>query len=380
MQDTDIPKNKVIIIGGDHHNGLGLARIFGINGKKVISVVISAKKRSWMATSKYVEHHVVCKTEKEGLDYILEKYSEETLKPFIIPYSDRAALELDLRLNQFKEKFYVPSINGEQGRIASLMDKDAQYKWAMEHGIKMAKSSTIDLNQFDFQKNDFEFPCILKPNCSVNGEKLDIVICQNQMDLQENLKILKEKGYTSIFLQDYLKIDYEIDAFGGIASCGKMSFFPHKIIRRWPQNTGTSSFTQVVVDDEVLSFGNTIISYLKSEGFQGLYDVEFFKIKNNFYLNEINFRNSGSGFRAISQCFFYAYDWFCNTLKGDNCEIVLSYPKKKLYTMTEYTDVRYLRKGASLFGWIKDLMKSKSFALVKRSDMKPFFFKIIYRI
>ena len=25
-------KYEVIIVGGDHHNGLGLARIFGING------------------------------------------------------------------------------------------------------------------------------------------------------------------------------------------------------------------------------------------------------------------------------------------------------------------------------------------------------------
>ena len=380
MQSTNIPENKVIIIGGDHHNGLGLARIFGLNGKKVFAVVISDKKRSWMATSKYVEHHVVCKTEKEGLDYILENYSEETLKPFIIPYSDRAALELDLHLNQFKEKFYVPSINGIQGKIASLMDKDAQYKWAMEHGIKMAKSATIDLTDFDFQKIDFDFPCILKPNCSVNGKKLDIVICQNQMDLLANLKILKEKGYTSIFLQEYLKIDYEVDAFGGVSSQGNMSFFPHKIIRRWPQNTGTSSFTQVVVDDEVLSFGNTIISYLRSEGFQGLYDIEFFKIKDNFYLNEINFRNSGSGFRAVSQCFFYAYDWFYDTLKGHTREMDLSYPKKNIYTMTEYTDVRYLRKGVSLIGWIKDLMKSRGFALVKKGDMKPLLFKIIHRV
>lgn len=27
----DIPKNKVILIGGNHHNGLGLVRCFGIN-------------------------------------------------------------------------------------------------------------------------------------------------------------------------------------------------------------------------------------------------------------------------------------------------------------------------------------------------------------
>ncbi len=35
--------NKVVIVGGNHHNGLGLARSFGRFGIEVISVVIDEK-------------------------------------------------------------------------------------------------------------------------------------------------------------------------------------------------------------------------------------------------------------------------------------------------------------------------------------------------
>lgn len=36
--------NKIITIGGEHHNGLGLARIFGLNNYEVHSLVVSEKK------------------------------------------------------------------------------------------------------------------------------------------------------------------------------------------------------------------------------------------------------------------------------------------------------------------------------------------------
>ena len=122
------PDNKVIIIGGDHHNGLNLARIFGLNGKKVFAVVITDQAKSWMVKSKFIDGYSIFKTEKEGLDFVLEKFSSEPAKPFIIPYSDGAALELDLRLNEFKEKFFVPSINGKQGEIAGWRGGEGGYK------------------------------------------------------------------------------------------------------------------------------------------------------------------------------------------------------------------------------------------------------------
>lgn len=376
------PPNKVFIIGGDHHNGLGLARIFGLNGIKVHAIVISEKKRSWMASSKYVASKAIFKTEKEAFDYLLKNFSNETDKPFIIPYSDGAAMELDLRLNQFKDIFYVPSINGEQGRIAALMNKDAQYKWACEHGIKMAQSAVIDCFFDDCLKNiceKFNFPCILKPNNSANGSKLDIVVCDNYASLKTAVEKYKSNGYRFAIVQEYLSIDYEIDVLGGIANGRISSIFPHKIIRRWPKGTGTSSFTQVLVDENSIFNSKKILSNLVEDGFNGLYDMELFKVGNEYYLNEINFRNSGSCFRTIKQKFYYAYKWFCETVKCESPECTV--PQDDCFSMTEYTDFRHVLKGnVSFKHWISDFLRCRNFSILNLRDFLPILYKILYRI
>ena len=49
--------NKVILIGGDHHNGLGLARSFGINGIKPYGIIVTGRnKHSFISKSKYWEN------------------------------------------------------------------------------------------------------------------------------------------------------------------------------------------------------------------------------------------------------------------------------------------------------------------------------------
>ena len=290
MQDTNIPENKVIIIGGDHHNGLGLARIFGLNGKNVFAVVISNKKRSWMATSKFVEGHAVFKTEKEGLDFIIETFSNEPQRPVLIPYSDGAALELDNRLNQFKEKFYVPSINGEQGKIASMMDKKAQYKWALDHGIKMAKSLIFNVrDNTDVIASTIGFPVILKPVVSAKGSKFDIHICKNEEELKKIMKLLSLKGYSSILVQKYLSERSEMLIVGAIGEKNVISV--HEVVRRWPEPGGCGSFSQLVLCDKILEKCLYIVDEIAKFGYKGMIDVETFFVDGDIYLNEINWGN-----------------------------------------------------------------------------------------
>ena len=160
-------KNKIIILGGDHHNGLNLARVFGIHGYEVYSYVVSKMKRSIISSSKYVKKCLVFESEGLALDAIEREYSEETLKPFLIPYSDGAAYAVDARLNELRKLFYVPGFK-EEGKATLLMNKSEQYKWAISHGVKMARSETLNLENIDFIEWN-EFPCIMKPIVSALG-------------------------------------------------------------------------------------------------------------------------------------------------------------------------------------------------------------------
>lgn len=372
------PENKVIIIGGDHHNGLNLARIFGLNGKKVFAVVITDQVKSWMVKSKFIDGYSIFKTEKEGLDFVLEKFSKEPVKPFIVPYSDGAALELDLRLNEFKEKFFVPSINGKQGEIARLMDKDAQYNWAQERGIKMAKSKTISFDaDCDGRLDNFQFPIILKPAISAKGNKQDISICENFDETKKAFAILKGKGYELVFVQEYLKVDYEIVIVGIVVSDNNYVFFANKVLRSWPTKGGTNSFSTIITDEKVLQMCRHVLAKVASMKYSGTIDIECFCVNKELYLNEINWRNSGGDFRAIKEGFYYAYWYFCSVCSSDY-KIPFWKAPPDSYSMVEDVDFRHiLKKEIFLKQWIKDVRRTRNFATFRLDDLKPFIWKNI---
>lgn len=376
MQDTKVPQNKVIIIGGDHHNGLGLARIFGSNGKRVTAIVISKKKYSWIATSKYIENHKIFKSEKEAFDHILSTYVNNPLKPLLIPYSDAAALELDCRLNEFKEKFIVPSINNEQGRIAAMMDKDAQYKWAVEHNIKMAQSLVFNVNDdIKLVAKTINFPIILKPIVSAQGSKFDINICNSEAELKQSINLLRQKNYEKILVQKYLSNRSELLIVGAIAN--NYVFSVHRVIRRWPDPGGCGSFSKLIHDKDIIEKCSLIIKSVAEFGYKGLIDIETFFVDGNIYLNEINWRNSGGGFRAINDGFFYAFWWY----KWVLTKSLLSEwkPCENSWSMVEYADVRHIFKlNLSPIRWFCNLIRCDNFALWNKNDLKPFFSKFIF--
>lgn len=371
---------NVIIVGGDHHNGLNLARAFGIHGVTVYAMIVEKKlKKSYIGKSKYIKKYCIFQTEKDAFDDIsCRGYEEGT---FIIPYSDGAAQELDRRLDEFKKRFTVPSIRGKQGAIADLMAKNAQVKFAKAHDIKMADSFLLDLskNGVDIPNGWNDFPCILKPNISANGNKLDIVVCNNKEELTEKLNILKEKDYPNILLQKFLNIDYEVVVVGAIyQNHDEIDYAVHRVIRKYPDTAGTNSFSCLVTEKGIIDKCGLLLKKIKDFGFCGLIDVEAFIVNDDIILNEINWRNSGGGFRAYSTGFYYPFRWY-----SDMMGQIIGHndwkPVDDCYSMVEYTDIRHVfEKRLSLHRWLADRKKTSNFALKYKGDMKPFFYKYIY--
>lgn len=52
-------KNNVLVIGGGHHNTLGVVRSLGREGYQIELILIDEKQRSFVSASKYVS---VCHT------------------------------------------------------------------------------------------------------------------------------------------------------------------------------------------------------------------------------------------------------------------------------------------------------------------------------
>ena len=363
--------NKVYIVGGDHHNGLGLARIFGINGIEVYSLVAGDCKRSFLEKSRYVKECRVFSKEAEAYDY-LANLPQEKEKAFIIPYSDAAALELDNRLDEFKDIYFVPSINNVQGELANLMDKQNQYEFAKKAGIRMALTVTANIQADTHPELDgMKYPCIIKPVISAEGHKRDIAICNDKVALLETIAKYKELSYYRALVQEYLTIDYEIDVFGcTINQEPYICQIPTRTIRSWLPKGGTNSFSQIITDKEIVRECKKIIQAVQDYGFYGLYDIELFVVNGDIILNEINLRNSGDVYMGINQGYYYPYAWYCDVL-GKSVDI-LPNPQRADYTITECADFRnVLVHNVKLGDWLKDYRKCKDYALKFKGDMAP---------
>ena len=196
--------NKVILIGGSHHNGLGLVRTFGINGINPYGIIIGKKsEKSFLHQSKYWKKTWCVFSPKEALQILQEEFKNEEKKPVVIPWSDDMAEVIDKNLNNLSEKFILPSFSNIQGKIVELMDKQNQSEFASKYGIQMLESQIIE--EFNLIENiKIPYPRILKPVASVEGEKLDIAICNNEEEFIKALQKIKKTGYKRILIQQYL--------------------------------------------------------------------------------------------------------------------------------------------------------------------------------
>lgn len=363
-----IDKQKVLIVGGEHHNGLNLARNIGDYYFEIHCLLITEKKYSYIERCKYIKSTQYYKNEKQAFKSILDR-REELLGAIILPYSDGAASELDRRLNEFLDDFIVPSIRKKEGRIVDYMNKEAQYNLAQSLKLKVADTYVLDL--YDTVK--FTKECILKPISSVEGKKADITVCKNAQDLETTCKKLRESGYFNVLCQEYLKYDYEILIFGSLFSeVDKYVFAATKVLRTWPAVGGSGTLNESITEKSILKQCDRLVSQISKLGYCGLIDIECFWINGELYLNEINWRNSGGGYKADSSGFEYA-KWWCCDVTQKKYDYIGWIPRTNEISITGYRDIRNVRdKNISLLCWIRDFLRAQNHSLIHKHDMAPF--------
>ena len=365
-------KNKVILIGGNHHNGLGLARSFGVNGIKPYGVIVGeGAEHGFVRKSKYWAKTWVIKSDDEIVEFLLNAFQNEKEKPVVIPYSDGAAEKIDLNLDRLKEHFLLPSIGGQQGKIAELMDKQKQVGFARTYGIPMAKSCVVDLSDIRLPE-DMIYPCIVKPVVSAEGEKSDIRKCDTETQTVVYLQELRQKGYHRFLVQEYLNYDTEYLMVGSISGQNQC-WVNSKKIRVWPVVGGSSSCLQVTNQKNVSDFFESVRYAFQQITYDGFYDVEVLQVNGKLYLNEVNWRNSGTIYSVLGSKVYYPVNWYYWKTKNQSPEnFIQSCLDETVYTIDESLDLRHVACGnITLKQWLRDKKKSKAFALWYTPDMRP---------
>ena len=365
--------NKVIIIGYNHHNTLGVVRSFGENNVRPYGIIVNQiNKKGFVFKSKYWEKTYIAKDEADALILLKTEFSAECEKPVVIVTGDSMMEMLDIHRDELSPMFILPGFPEEQGAVSRLMDKDAQVSFARANGIYMLNSENISLSDTDITIH-CEYPVILKPVASNDGVKFDITICNSIEEFAEAIQQLRSKGYQRILVQHYLKDKEEFVLTGSVEpKTALITFAVVKHIRQWPPKIGTGSYSQFIHESDIQAYCHEVLRKLMLNGYSGPIDLELFRSEDGrLILNEFNWRVSGRNFVSSYTGVHSTFLWYL-AVTDQKLESFPLIASSDGYSMNDVTDIRHMLRGTITFKqWIRDLQKAKSFSIWNTKDFKP---------
>lgn len=372
MQQT-----KVIVIGGNHHNTLGLIRSIGEKG---LPVYLFLEHQESLATcnlrfSKYITKIYHLQDEEEIITLLKHDFGDEKHKPIILCASDASVCLLDLHYDELKGKFLFFNA-GKQGRVNFFMNKFNTFPLAEKCGFEIIK--TWHVNRTDNIPKDIIYPCFSKAsNSSIDG-KNGIGISNSEEELREKLKCANE-----LLVQEYIEKEYEIDINGFSYNHGD-DVVINAVCRKIRDYTDRQSQFEILEDISLYSNLDLrpIKRVIKMIGYEGLFSVELMCKNGLFYFLEINLRSDAMNYHYTSGGYNYPFLWYLYGIerKLDKSQVNLPHLKKPLYIMqwSDFSDV--IHRRISFFEWLRDLSRTRAFFVLNFKDPKPFMFVILQNV
>ena len=360
---------QVVIIGGNHHNTLGVVRSIGQADKNIcLKLILVSKDKTFVQYSKYVSKGSYRVIREVGeIRAALESFGEFVEKPVIISSSDNVTDYIDKNYNILSEKYILPNCHDREGEMTQLMDKDNQARIANSLGIETPHSISINKNNFHSTTWD-EYPCILKPLESVQGGKTDIAVCNDSVSLEN---ALNHAGCANVQIQRYIDKEFEFQLIGCSLKGGEQVILPGftKLIRQ-PETTNTGYLRYSHKSQLVFDF-NKAISLIKKIGYSGLFSMEFLRGKDGKdYFMEINMRNDGNAYCVTEYGVNLPYIWY-QFLSGIPIQVPTISVDHSILFIPEFADI-YNVKSVGVLRWLKEVFSADCHAVFKLNDLKPF--------
>lgn len=364
-------KNKILIVGGDHHNTLGLIESFAEKHLMVYVIVLTKDSWAYVLKSNNIIKGWVCHNGDDMINIMINQFKDETHKVIVFSTSDETANILDKNTEALSNKFVLPNIiNG--GNLENVMDKEYMSSLARTKGINVPKTWVIDDGIIP---DDIEYPCITKAISSVKGTKSNLRIFREKQELEEFLKT--NNRCSIIQIQKYIDKKYEFQFLGCSFDYGKEILIPGRTHIDRPNaidNTYFLSFDKL--EPEYYELKNKIIQFIKEVGYQGLFSVEFLRSKDNIdYFTEMNYRNDGNAYCATSSGINLPYIYYLYNTGGDYKKEVEESRVVKVFLMPEVYYFRcLLAKEFGLLEWYKNMRKTTCYTTFFKHDIKPFIY------
>lgn len=360
----------VYIVGGNHHNALGVIRSLGEKGIKPNVIIQCEESIPYIGKSKYIHNSWIVKTDDEVIHILKQQGKLLTQKAVLIACSDNLSSLIDLHHNELNQWFLLPG-SAEQGRITYLMDKEVMSDLAREVGFVVPPSVAVDIKTT--KQINVTFPWIIKPLLSKNGQKSDIERIYSELEWKDYCKNHK----IPVQVQQLIDKDYEYQLIGLSLKGGEEVIIPglsHVIRPAATTNTGFLHYVPLTKTyDAIVEKGK---QFLKATGYSGLFSLEFLRGKDGKdYFMEINFRNDGNAICVTASGVNLPYIWYLYQAGGDYKGEISKSSVNQVYVMPEFADVRLvIQRNLALITWLKDIHRTDRFMEFDKHDKIPFFY------
>lgn len=356
--------NKIIIWGVDDFNTLGLLREYGEPQMDVFFLIKG--KAAYACKSKYCNHYHFIKSNDEGLNYLLENFSQEKKKPIIITSGDGIAVFIDQHKIELERYFIIPGTS-KQGLQEKYTDKNTMTQLAEEIGILCPKSIYC---RWDSNVNDVTYPCLIKPAHQKPGHynEFKFKICNTKAELKRVLKIVRHDS--EFILQDYIPKEKDLLVYGSRMWDGKTILAGAMIRDRWA-DSGSSSHGLMTKNIPTCIDIVKISNFLDRIDYHGVFSFEYGMVGEKAYFFEVNLRNDGTSHyfyqSGANIPLAYAYSCVGEDYTQVNTEVI-----EDRWFIDEVFDFENVIKGIiSKKQWKADMKQATVFKYYDKNDVEP---------
>ena len=359
--------SKVIVIGSNHHNTLGVIRSLGRVGILPFVILTSDGADSFVLKSKYIKKVWTVPNSAGVVDLLLKEFSSADYKRVLIACYDEIASAIDLNRDILSSFFILPGAK-EQGVVTPLMNKKKMGELAGKVGLKVPQMMITNFSNYRDGVRPL-FPCITKPVDSLSGSKKEIKIFGEEEGLLEFLKKHAPKEY---IIQQFVEKAFEFQLIGCSLDGGREIIIPGvSVILRQSKSSNTGFLQYRELDDSFCQTVEKAKSFIQNIGYSGLFSVEFLRDKaGTDYFLEMNFRNDGNAISVYNAGVNLPYIWYLHSIGEDYRKEIK--PIHEEFVMPEFSELALYQGGLiSRKEWKQDMKKATSYMDYAIDDPAP---------
>ena len=379
-------KNPAVVIGGGV-TGLGIIRNLGRNGVDVYCVV---DEKNEAVFSKYCREYFVF----PGVEYDLEKLKTFLTKlkrrlprkAVIFPTSDISVLNVSRLISGTSD--YLSTITSQEV-LETLVKKRKFYhsliKRKVSHPVTL-----LDISEIKNISRRMSFPVYVRPSISeIFSKKFGKkgFVANSERDLHRYLRLM-DKLKIDVMIQEivpgpvtnYYNIDGYLDK-----NSRPIVLFARRSLRMWPPSFGNTTACISVPISEVVDMKETIVRYLASIGFHGIFNAEFKRDPrdNVDKLLEVNARSwwhnsfpSACGANIVLTAYLDAVGVEVKTVEDYETGTCLIYCMEDLKCISTL----FIQGKLSLRELVSPLAGKKCWTILAKDDLNPFIMSSLYKV